>query len=120
MRNINWNYIIKFIINFFNSNISIFFILLVIFGNKPEREWIELKAYYKIDGGIYQARLQEEVDVDDLIKHPTVFSSKYSSIPLSEWKTVVYSVLSEKSPTKRDTIPIITAIITAKSPRRIP
>lgn len=38
----------------------------VIFGNKPEREWIELKAYYKIDGGIYQARLQEEVDVDDL------------------------------------------------------
>ena len=38
----------------------------VIFGNKPEREWIELKAYYKIDGEIYQARLQEEVDVDDL------------------------------------------------------
>lgn len=37
-----------------------------IFGNKSEKKWIDLKAYYKIDGEIYHVRLQEEVDEDDL------------------------------------------------------
>ena len=76
----------------------------VLFGKKQEREWIDLKAYYKINGEIYQARLQEEVDVEDLNLSRDELFNKYGvwvctySLEygdLAEWKEIDYKSLDE-------------------------
>lgn len=75
-----------------------------IFGNKPERKWIDLKTYYIINEEIYQARLQEEVDEDDLnLSRDELFNKygvwvcKYSLDHgcFAEWIEIDYTSLDE-------------------------
>ena len=75
-----------------------------IFGNKPEREWIDLKTYYKINGEIYQVKLHEEVEVDDLNLSRHELFNKYGVWvctyfleygDVAEWNEICYESLDE-------------------------
>lgn len=75
-----------------------------IFGKKSEKEWIDLKAYYKINGEIYRTRLEDEVDVDDLnLSRDELFNKygvwvcKYSLEHecFAEWIEIDYKSLDE-------------------------
>lgn len=75
-----------------------------IFRNKPERKWIDLRAYYKINGEIYRTRLEDEVDVDDLNLSRDELFNKYGvwvckySIEyrnFTEWNEINYKSLDE-------------------------
>lgn len=72
-----------------------------IFGKKSEKEWIDLKAY-KINGEIYQTRLEGKADVndlnlsrDELFNKYGVWVSKYSIEyrDFAEWNEIYYESL---------------------------
>ena len=75
-----------------------------IFGKKSEKEWIDLKAYYKINEEIYQARLEGNADVNDLNLSRDELFNKYGvwvcklSIEyreFEEWNEIYYESLDE-------------------------
>lgn len=75
-----------------------------IFGKKSEKEWIDLKAYYKINEEIYQTRLEGKADVNDLNLSRDELFNKYGvwvckfSIEykeFAEWNEIYYESLDE-------------------------
>lgn len=75
-----------------------------IFGKKSEKEWIDLKAYYKINEEIYRTRLEGNADVNDLNLSRDELFNKYGvwvckfSIEyreFAEWNEIYYESLDE-------------------------
>lgn len=75
-----------------------------IFEKKSEKEWIDLKAYFKINEEIYQTRLEGKADVndlnlsrDELFNKYGVWVSKYSIEyrDFAEWNEIYYESLDE-------------------------
>lgn len=75
-----------------------------IFGKKSEKEWIDLKAYFKINEEIYQTRLEGKADVNDLNLSRDELFNKYGvwvckfSIEyreFTEWNEIYYESLDE-------------------------
>lgn len=73
-----------------------------IFEKKSEKEWIDLKAYFKINEEIYQTRLEGKADVNDLNLSRDELFNKYGvwvckfSIEyreFAEWNEIYYESL---------------------------